>query len=59
VVRIFSETNYDNFKMTMATADWASVYDECEASSAYDKFHSILTSAFNASFPYKTYPGKE
>jgi len=53
MVRIFSQVNYDNFKMRMSTTDWPSVYEEQEVNSAYDKLHSIVTNAFNASFPFK------
>jgi len=53
MVRIFSQTNYDEFKKLLESADWSSVYEEQEVNIAYEKFHSIVTKAFNASFPFK------
>jgi len=53
VVRIFSKTNYDNFKERLSTTDWTCIYKETDLNNAYDKFHSVVTTAFNESLPSK------
>jgi len=50
---IFSKTNYDNFQERLSTTDWTCIYKEADLNNAYDKFHSVVTTAFNESFPSK------
>jgi len=59
VVGIFSKTNYDNFKEKLSTTDWTCIYKKTDLNNAYDKFHSVVTTGFNESFPSKKLSKKD
>jgi len=52
-VRIFSKNNLSLFKIKLESVNWDIVYAETDANVAYNKFHCVITNAFNASFPLK------
>jgi len=41
------------FKHSLQSTDWNSLYNECDVKKAYNKFDSVVTTAFYKSFPMK------
>ena len=51
-VRIFSPKNKLNFLKYLRACDWNQIYQDDEVNTAYGKFLSFITSAFNSSFKF-------
>jgi hypothetical protein len=51
--RSFNIKNKDNFTREINRVDWSLVLSSNDTQNAYSKFHQIITSVFNTSFPLK------
>ena len=51
LVRIFSRDNKENFAKALSSMKWDTVYSQNDVNLAYNNFASIISNAFNQSFP--------
>jgi hypothetical protein len=51
--RSYSSKNVEKFKAKLADADWSSVYESDDPSSAFSLFYNLYSEMYNECFPYK------